>query len=149
MRYTIINWKTGDVITAEQLNNLEAGVYSANNLKNGVGIEVTDTDDGKTVSFKLGNGLVVNEDDGTIEIGTSIAELADDVVNVSQRVTKVEDDLSLMKTLETLPEDADLSAVIGKVNDIIAILQGMGQKLMIGQVKSLLYLTKYTKKKGV
>lgn len=126
MRYTIINWKTGDVITAEKLNNLEAGVYSANNLKNGVGIEVTDTDDGKTVSFKLGNGLVVNEDDGTIEIGTSIAELADDVVNVSQRVTKVEDDLSLMKTLETLPEDADLSAVIGKVNDIIAILQGMG-----------------------
>ena len=126
MRYTIINWKTGGVITAEKLNNLEAGVYSANNLKNGVGIEVTDTDDGKTVSFKLGNGLVVNEDDGTIEIGTSIAELADDVVNVSQRVTKVEDDLSLMKTLETLPEDADLSAVIGKVNDIIAILQGMG-----------------------
>lgn len=126
MRYTIINWKTGDVITAEKLNNLEAGVYSANNLKNGVGIEVTDTDDGKTVSFKLGNGLVVNEDDGTIEIGTSIAELADDVVNVSQRVTKVEDDLSLMKTLETLPEDADLSAVIGKVNDIIAILQGIG-----------------------
>lgn len=126
MRYTIINWKTGDVITAEKLNNLEAGVYSANNLKNGVGIEVTDTDDGKTVSFKLGNGLVVNEDDGTIEIGTSIAELADDVVNVSQRVTKVEDDLSLMKTLETLPEDADLSAVIGKVNDIITILQGMG-----------------------
>ena len=126
MRYTIINWKTGDVITAEKINNLEAGVYSANNLKNGVGIEVTDTDDGKTVSFKLGNGLVVNEDDGTIEIGTSIAELADDVVNVSQRVTKVEDDLSLMKTLETLPEDADLSAVIGKVNDIIAILQGMG-----------------------
>ena len=126
MRYTIINWKTGDVITAEKLNNLEAGVYSANNLKNGVGIEVTDTDDGKTVSFKLGNGLVVNEDDGTIEIGTSIAELADDVVNVSQRVTKVEDDLSLMKTLETLPEDADLSAVIGKVNDIISILQGMG-----------------------
>lgn len=126
MRYTIINWKTGDVITAEKLNNLEAGVYSANNLKNGVGIEVTDTDNGKIVSFKLGNGLVVNEDDGTIEIGTSIAELADDVVNVSQRVTKVEDDLSLMKTLETLPEDADLSAVIGKVNDIIAILQGMG-----------------------
>lgn len=126
MRYTIINWKTGDVITAEKLNNLEAGVYSANNLKNGVGIDVTDTDNGKTVSFKLGNGLVVNEDDGTIEIGTSIAELADDVVNVSQRVTKVEDDLSLMKTLETLPEDADLSAVIGKVNDIIAILQGMG-----------------------
>lgn len=126
MRYTIINWKTGDVITAEKLNSLEAGVYSANNLKNGVGIEVTDTDDGKIVSFKLGNGLVVNEDDGTIEIGTSIAELADDVVNVSQRVTKVEDDLSLMKTLETLPEDADLSAVIGKVNDIIAILQGMG-----------------------
>ena len=126
MRYTIINWKTGDVITAEKLNNLEAGVYSANNLKNGVGIEVTDTDDGKTVSFKLGNGLVVHEDDGTIEIGTSIAELADDVVNVSQRVTKVEDDLSLMKTLETLPEDADLSAVIGKVNDIITILQGMG-----------------------
>lgn len=126
MRYTIIDWKTGDVITAEKLNNLEAGVYSANNLKDGVGIEVTDTDNGKIISFKLGNGLVVNEDDGTIEIGTSIAELADDVVNVSQRVTKVEDDLSLMKTLETLPEDADLSAVIGKVNDIIAILQGMG-----------------------
>lgn len=126
MRYTIIDWKTGDVITAEKLNNLEAGVYSANNLKDGVGIEVTDTDNGKIVSFKLGNGLVVNEDDGTIEIGTSIAELADDVVNVSQRVTKVEDDLSLMKTLETLPEDADLSVVIGKVNDIIAILQGMG-----------------------
>lgn len=126
MRYTIINWKTGDVITAEKLNNLEAGVYSANNLKGGVGIEVTDTNNGKIVSFKLGNGLVVNEDDGTIEIGTSIAELADDVIDVSQRVTKVEDDLSLMKTLETLPEDADLSAVIGKVNDIIAILQGMG-----------------------
>lgn len=126
MKYTIIEWKTGDIITADKLNNLESGVYGANNLKSGVGIAVHDTDNGKSISFKLGNGLAVNKNDGTIEIGTSIAELADDVVDVSQRLTKVEDDLSLLKNLDTLPEGADLSEVIQKVNDIIIILQGMG-----------------------
>ena len=90
MSYVPTNWKSGDVITAAKLNNLEGGVADA---VSGSLPGVSNDDNGKTLSVVDGAWAVVDSGavtpTGTIDVfgnGTyDVAEYANVKVNVSDR----------------------------------------------------------------
>lgn len=94
-RYRMTNWQKGDLITAEKMNKIEAGINDA--------------------SFKIGNGLQFNKEDGSLEIGDSINELGNEVNELSGRVTANEADIMTIQS--------DITDLTGNVEQIIEALK--------------------------
>ena len=68
MAYTPTNWKTGDVITAEKLNNMESGIADCDTAVTGLKEEISElgglSDDVKQALLQIAQKVAYVDDDG-------------------------------------------------------------------------------------
>lgn len=120
MAYTITNWNTGDVITAEKLNNLEYGVSSNDSNINATNIQVASLSE-KTTEIEQSIETLNQKD---TELENSITTLSETVESLQSGSGTTEETISsIQESITALQEkdtavDSSISALQEKDTEI-------------------------------